>query len=209
MFSLQPNTSQFVRADVSAPLNPSTIVTEILRSPEYRIGSVADQGKMEEIVTTPKRMSQSIRDVAKEVKEKPKPKPTPEPEPIDPEAPVITLAGASTVTLTVGDTWTDPGATCVDNKDTACTVVVSGSVDINTVGTYTITYTATDSAGNKSTKEREVEVVAVADPAPVSAPIPNISTTDNAGIVPIVLSLPIVIDSLSRPVTCIAENLPS
>ena len=33
----------------------------------------------------------------------------------DTTAPVITLIGSSTINLTVGDTWTDPGATATDN----------------------------------------------------------------------------------------------
>lgn len=36
---------------------------------------------------------------------------------------------------------------------------VDGQVDRDTVGTYTITYTATDAAGNASTKTRKVVVV--------------------------------------------------
>ena len=73
---------------------------------------------------------------------------------IDTTAPVITLTGASPLTLEVGDTYTDPGATATEGV----TVTTEGTVDTNTPGTYTITYTATDEAGNEATKERTVTV---------------------------------------------------
>ena len=44
------------------------------------------------------------------------------------------------------------------------TVSSSGSVDTNTVGTYTITYSATDAAGNTSTATRTVNVVDTTPP---------------------------------------------
>ena len=77
----------------------------------------------------------------------------------DTTAPVITLTGSPTITLAYGTTWTDPGATCVDNTDTACVVVTTGTVNTNVPGSYTITYTAKDSAGNRSTETRIVTVL--------------------------------------------------
>ncbi len=81
----------------------------------------------------------------------------------DTTAPVITLNGASTMRVAQGATFTDPGATAVDDVDGNVTVSVSGSVDTSTVGTYTLTYSATDAAGNTATKTRKVTVTAVAD----------------------------------------------
>ena len=73
---------------------------------------------------------------------------------LDTVAPVITVtSGVDTIEL--GSTWTDAGATA----DTGETVTVSGAVDTNTVGAYTITYTATDAAGNIGTATRTVTVV--------------------------------------------------
>ncbi|HHD79469.1 MAG TPA: DUF5011 domain-containing protein, partial [Epsilonproteobacteria bacterium] len=66
--------------------------------------------------------------------------------------PVITLKGDAQVTLTVGETYTDDGATATDDVDGKVAVQTTGSVDTTKAGTYTITYTATDKAGNKSTK---------------------------------------------------------
>lgn len=81
----------------------------------------------------------------------------------DTTAPVITLNGSATMSVAQGATFTDPGATAVDDVDGNVTVSVSGSVDTSTVGTYTLTYSATDKAGNTATKTRTVTVTAVAD----------------------------------------------
>jgi len=77
--------------------------------------------------------------------------------------PVITLNGNALVGVAVNDTYTDAGATATDNVDSSVTVNSSGTVDTATVGTYTITYSATDVAGNAAaTKTRTVIVY---DPA--------------------------------------------
>jgi hypothetical protein len=76
----------------------------------------------------------------------------------DTVAPVITLFGASTINVTQGDTYSDSGASALDNLDGSVTVVSSGTVDTTTVGTYIITYTATDSAGNSASNSRIVNV---------------------------------------------------
>ncbi len=78
----------------------------------------------------------------------------------DTTPPVITVQGTNPLSLTVGTAYTDAGATCTDNTDTSCTVVSTGSVNTATAGSYTITYTATDAAGNASSKARVVNVVA-------------------------------------------------
>ncbi|MDO1502255.1 DUF5011 domain-containing protein [Winogradskyella maritima] len=71
----------------------------------------------------------------------------------DTTAPVITLNGVATVNLTVGDTFTDAGATATDNIDGNLTasIVVAGSVNTNVAGTYTLTYNVSDVAGNAAT----------------------------------------------------------
>ncbi|MDE1946105.1 MAG: DUF5011 domain-containing protein, partial [Patescibacteria group bacterium] len=72
--------------------------------------------------------------------------------------PVITLNGANPMNLTVGDTFADPGATATDDVDGTVPVTASGTVDTSTAGTYTITYTASDAAGNTATDTRSVIV---------------------------------------------------
>ena len=89
--------------------------------------------------------------------------------PQDTTAPTITLNGAQTITLTVGDTYTEEGASAQDDVDGNVTVTVSGNVDTNTADTYTVTYTATDRAGNTGTATRTVTVQA-AVPQDTTAP---------------------------------------
>ncbi len=86
--------------------------------------------------------------------------------PVDTTAPVITLNGSSTVTLVVGSNYVDAGATATDDVDGTVTVNTSETVNTHQVGSYKITYTAQDAAGNSSVKVRIVIVVA----APSSVP---------------------------------------
>ena len=52
----------------------------------------------------------------------------------------------------VGVTYTDAGATAVDDRDGTITVVTTGAnVDTSTPGNYTVTYTVGDLAGNQGT----------------------------------------------------------
>ncbi|NBT48967.1 MAG: DUF5011 domain-containing protein, partial [Actinobacteria bacterium] len=63
-------------------------------------------------------------------------------------APIITLIGANPLEIYKGSAFTDPGATVTDNNDSTRTITGSGTVDTAAVGIYTLTYTATDAAGN-------------------------------------------------------------
>ena len=77
---------------------------------------------------------------------------------IDTTPPVITLNGDANLTLNVGDTYTEPGATAIDDRDGNVSVEIDGVVDTSKAGTYTVTYTARDKAGNSSSKQRVVTV---------------------------------------------------
>ena len=72
--------------------------------------------------------------------------------------PVITLNGDSSITLTVGDTYEELGASSTDSTDGTVEVIISGEVNTNSIGTYTITYAATDAAGNSASVNRTVTV---------------------------------------------------
>ena len=81
---------------------------------------------------------------------------------IDTTAPVITLTGNPTVTIEVGATYTEQGATATDNYDSTLTVVVGGdTVDTSIVDTYTVTYNISDSNGNPA--EQVARTVSVVD----------------------------------------------
>ena len=78
---------------------------------------------------------------------------------IDTEAPTITIVGNNPANLTKGETYLDHGATVVDNVDQNLGLQISGDqIDTTISGTYTITYTATDQAGNTATSTRQVIV---------------------------------------------------
>jgi hypothetical protein len=90
----------------------------------------------------------------------PTPEPEPEPEPNTP--PVIALVGDNPVELVYGGPYVEYGATADDAEDGNLTssIVISNPVDVNTAGSYTVTYYVTDSAGATSSVTRSV-VVAV------------------------------------------------
>jgi hypothetical protein len=77
---------------------------------------------------------------------------------VDGQAPNVTLQGEAEITLYVGDSYLDAGATAYDNVDGELTVTVTGLVDTNHVGTYTLTYIATDNTGNIGTASRAITV---------------------------------------------------
>ena len=73
--------------------------------------------------------------------------------------PVITVSGDNPATVELGTTYTDAGASAFDAFHGNTPVSSSGSVDTSTVGSYTITYTATDLDGNSASATRTVNVV--------------------------------------------------
>ncbi len=74
-------------------------------------------------------------------------------------APVITLNGSSPFYHEVKTSYTEPGASVTDNFYTGITPVITGGpVNPNVLGTYTLTYTATDGSGNTSITNRDVIV---------------------------------------------------
>ncbi len=82
---------------------------------------------------------------------------------VDTSSPVITLIGESSITLTLGDIFIDPGTKVTDNVDTSLVADAVGIVNTSTVGTYTVTYTATDAAGNESTATRTITFAEATD----------------------------------------------
>ncbi len=84
----------------------------------------------------------------------------------DTTKPVIKLNGSSSITINLGESFSDPGATATDNKDGDLTdkIETSGTVNVNKAGTYKITYTVEDSAGNTASVTRTVIVVDNSEP---------------------------------------------
>jgi hypothetical protein len=78
--------------------------------------------------------------------------------------PVITLLGNATSTVTVGNTFTDPGATALDQEDGDITanIIVTGTVSTTTAGTYTLRYNVKDSKGLSAEEKMRTVVVSEA-----------------------------------------------
>lgn len=63
-------------------------------------------------------------------------------------APTITLNGQATMTLSVGDTYTELGATAQNEDGSTAEVTIDNSaVNTSQAGTYTVTYTASNENG--------------------------------------------------------------
>lgn len=81
-------------------------------------------------------------------------------------SPTITLKGDASMSINAGTAYNEPGYTAMDNIDGDITdrVEISGFVNIYHAGTYTLTYTVTDSHGNQATAERTVVVKPIKQP---------------------------------------------
>jgi hypothetical protein len=81
--------------------------------------------------------------------------------------PSLTLLGEANMTIELGTAFNDPGATATDGCGNTLAVNVLGTVDHLTPGDYTLTYAATDSAGQSRSATRTVSVV-ITDHPPVA-----------------------------------------
>ncbi|HOD49000.1 MAG TPA: DUF5011 domain-containing protein [Candidatus Hydrogenedentes bacterium] len=92
---------------------------------------------------------------------------------VDGTPPVLTLNGASEITIQTGETYNDPGASATDalEGDLTSRIAVSGSVDTAKSGTYTLRYNVSDTAGNAAPEvTRTVTVEGVARTYALSIP---------------------------------------
>ena len=87
-------------------------------------------------------------------------------------APVLTLTGGNTIVHSVMTPFVEPGFSATDNpgnKNVTNDVVVSGTVDVNTIGDYDLTYKVTDVNGNSTSEIRTVQVRDIDAPVIASA----------------------------------------
>ena len=78
---------------------------------------------------------------------------------VDTTSPTITLTGDSTISLEINTDFSDPGAIATDTHDGDLNVsIADGGLDTTTEGSYILTYTATDAAGNAASVKRTVNV---------------------------------------------------
>lgn len=73
--------------------------------------------------------------------------------------PVISLSGEKSISLQVNSTYDEMGANATDDMDGNVFVEITGAVDTEIEGTYYLTYSAKDSAGNMSEITRIVNIV--------------------------------------------------
>jgi hypothetical protein len=85
-------------------------------------------------------------------------------DPADSTRPVITLIGPASVTLTVGNSYTDQGATAVDDVDGDITanIVTNDPVNTTVAAAYTVTYNVSDAAGNAAVEVTRTVIVSAA-----------------------------------------------
>ncbi|MFA6325210.1 MAG: DUF5011 domain-containing protein [Candidatus Paceibacterota bacterium] len=101
---------------------------------------------------------------------------------VDTTPPVITILGLNPVNIIKGTTYNDLGATAMDARDGVRTVTKTGTVNVNVVGTYIITYKATDKSNNTKTATRTVNVVLESIPPEIDLPsIVNYKFNEVAG----------------------------
>ena len=98
------------------------------------------------------------------------------------EAPIITLLGNEGITLGCGfDTFVDPGAEAQSpvDGDISQNIVVSGTVDESTPGSYPITYNVTDSTGAAAVEvTRTITVEDITAPTITLTPGPQVVCGD-------------------------------
>ena len=94
--------------------------------------------------------------------------------PPDTTPPTIALLGDNPFDVEIGDAYVEPGATVTDDVDTGLTAVIDASaVDTNTLGSYSVTYDATDNSGNDA-----VQVIRTVNVVDTTAPAFDIFPTD-------------------------------
>lgn len=81
----------------------------------------------------------------------------------DTTVPSLFLRGDSNYTHNLNTAWADPGYDANDTLDGNLTnsVSISGTVDVNTTGTYTLNYSVSDTAGNQVDVNRTVNVAEI------------------------------------------------
>lgn len=90
----------------------------------------------------------------------------------DTKAPILALVGSSTMIVKIGHTFTDPGTTASDSFDTSVSsssVIVTGTVNTATTGTYPLLYSVADASGNTATTTRTVNVIPLSSNSALSA----------------------------------------
>lgn len=75
--------------------------------------------------------------------------------------PVITIVGSENVVLELGSSYSDSGATAMDDVegDITSRIITTNDLDINTVGEYTYRYNVSDQDGNSTEAIRYISII--------------------------------------------------
>ena len=127
----------------------------------------------------------------------------------DTTPPVISLMGSSTINLDAGDLYNEPGATATDLVDDdailTSNIIISGVVNTNIDGIYTLDYDVTDSTGNNAMTVSRT--IIVTDNAPVITAPANIMAEATAPLTPVNIGTATVTDDLDVGLVAVANNL--
>ncbi|MEK7609986.1 MAG: LamG-like jellyroll fold domain-containing protein [Patescibacteria group bacterium] len=99
--------------------------------------------------------------------------------------PTISLIGSSTISIEKGVVLVDPGVDISDNEEATSSLVVStttdpiGGVNVNIVGVYIVTYTATDTGGLSASTTRTFNIVDTTAPVITIDPYSTTTTDQN------------------------------
>ena len=109
---------------------------------------------------------------------------------VEDKAPTITINGDTSITINVGDSYSEKGATAKDEVDGDITnkIITSGSVNTSKAGKYTVKYTVTNSKGKAATATRTITVKTKETPKPQEPTTTNTSarnTTEREETTPI------------------------
>ena len=112
----------------------------------------------------------------------------------DTTAPVINLVGSNNIDVEIDTTYILPNVTATDAVDGNVALTVSGTVDTSTLGTYTIAWNCSDSAGNAAT-----EVTQTVNVVDTQIPVINLNA-------PAIIYLDIGIPYIAPSVTASDQN---
>lgn len=90
---------------------------------------------------------------------------------LDLTAPIVSMKGSAHVSLYIGDTYTDAGASAQDDMDgdISAKIIIDNQVDTSLAGDYYVTYNVSDDAGNAATEQKRWVTVSLKPSAPASS----------------------------------------
>jgi hypothetical protein len=118
--------------------------------------------------------------------------------------PTLSLNGANPMTVEGSSSFVDPGATATDavDGDLTSAISVTGTVNTNVLGSYTLTYAVSDQAGHTTSINRTVNVVDTTRPTIASvAPSSDSLGPPNHQMVPISVAV-IATDAMDAAPAC-------